>query len=58
MNVPLYGRQSCMSAEILMFLWVMMANQVLYMWMQVIIWMMSVHWRERDWSLPEGGSDQ
>jgi hypothetical protein len=33
-----------------MFLWVMMANQVLYMWMQVIIWMMSVHWRERDWS--------
>jgi hypothetical protein len=33
-----------------MFLWVVMADQVLYMWMQVIIWMMSVHWRERDWS--------
>jgi hypothetical protein len=27
-----------------------MADQVLYMWMQVIIWMMSIHWRERDWS--------
>jgi hypothetical protein len=36
--------------EILMFLWVVMADQVLYMWMQVTIWMMSIHWRERDWS--------
>jgi hypothetical protein len=34
-----------------MFLWVMIADQVLYMWMQVIIWTMSIHWRERDWSL-------
>jgi hypothetical protein len=33
-----------------MFLWVVMADQVLYMWMQVIIWMMSIHWRERDWA--------
>jgi hypothetical protein len=27
-----------------------MADQVLYMWMQVTSWMMSIHWRERDWA--------
>jgi len=27
-----------------------MADQVLYMWMQVTTVMMLVHWRERDWS--------
>jgi hypothetical protein len=28
----------------------MMANKVMYMWVQVIIWMMPLHWRERDCS--------
>jgi hypothetical protein len=32
------------------FLWVMIVDQVLYMWMQVTSLTMSVHWRERDWS--------
>jgi hypothetical protein len=33
-----------------MFLWGVIAELVLYMWMQVISLTMSVHWRERDWS--------